>query len=456
MIFKSVKYKTLTLLSILALGCAGCHHSDDPCPLEPEAPDAPDPDKLTLCLNITFEGQESETRADLGDKDDYEEGSGDFESISTLRVIIVRDSVSKDEDGNPTGEVVKRAVEANRLVATSPQGYPLYDNLQFKVIADEDKRIYLIANERSLTPPPGEWETASEFLDSYKVGNNFELDYSKSALTTWTVSLPFTTQVIDNVSKDVATSDLFAPTDENKLPLTEFFDIKADSQKTIDDIYYSNLFITRAAAKATFYLKPDGLEAAYKDVQITSISLSGVGAEEYVFPLGEEYLDAEYSKGKYQEGKPDVKMYIKNFKTPSQKTLTYLINKENIYNEEGEMTGTKDLSIEMVPEGGANSTRQILGPIYFPESILKAEEQYEVTVTLSTGAELKAPLVTNILNIGGREAVARNTHLQITLEFSPQNLMCEVSLVPYIGILLEPSFGFENLLDGDHVQPTDW
>ena len=70
--------------------CAGCH-SDAPCTPggeEPEVP-VPDPEKVTLCLNVSFDGQTGQTRAE-NDPDRYDDPSGDFEKISTLRVIIVR------------------------------------------------------------------------------------------------------------------------------------------------------------------------------------------------------------------------------------------------------------------------------------------------------------------------------------------------------------------------------
>lgn len=447
----------IILLLGIAIGGASCvfdDYSNCPEPI-PEAPGIPDaPEMLTLCLNVSFDTQGGATRAE-NEPDAYEKPTGSRETISTLRVIIIRDSVAEDADGKPTTTVVKREVEGNRLVATSPLGYPLYDNLNFKVIANENKRIYLIANESSLTPPAGN-ESATSFLDGFKVKSAFS-SISEASLTEWTVSLSDIKEVeIEGKKIDVTDNGIFPPfeiKEEGKdpiisypqIPLTEFFDVYVESEKAVDDIFTKNLFITRAAAKATFYIDTDGSSPAYDNVSITSITLSGIGSEEYVFPN-----EATYSKGKDQTATiPDLEMYINKFNTPDNlKTLTYFLN---------------DKDFPVVDKTSNETIREIVGStIYFPESILKIGEKYQVGVLLSTGVWLTAPLETkgdntaNILSIDGREAIARNTHLKITLKIEAQELMAEVAIVPYIGIDLTPGFGFEQLLPGDHHQPTDW
>ncbi|MDE6522219.1 MAG: hypothetical protein K2L17_05330 [Muribaculaceae bacterium] len=442
MILKSIIRKSLYLLAVAtAVGICSCrHYSDDPCPPnEPVVAIAPD--MVNLCLQVFYDGQGADTRAE-NDPDDYENPAGTFEKISSLRVIIIRNIEQRDDDDNPTGIVERREVEANRLVATNDAGYPKHDDLEFEVVADETKLIYLIANESSLQAPKSLLEendslTASGFLRTYfEVGSEPDLNL----LSNWTVSVP-------NVSESgIMTENLFSDSKAMipMLPLTEFFKIKVDAKTAVDDTCYSNLFITRAAAKATFLLDPEGLEA-YKehDIRITSISLTGVGSEEYVFPN-----DTEYSLGKYQgDGKPNSSIdetYITTFATPkASKPLTYLLNFGSEENPDG--------AISMDIPG--TEPTAIAGPIYFPESILAKDQYYEVAVTLSNGMELKAPLKTegdnnaNILNINGREAIARNTHLKITLKITGQVLSCIVDLVPYIGCFLDPWFGLPDETD---------
>ncbi|MDE6510689.1 MAG: hypothetical protein K2L00_01150, partial [Muribaculaceae bacterium] len=194
MTLQSMKYKAFAMLAAMGAACAGCH-SDSPCPPGGEEPGAtPDPELLTLCLNVSFDGQESGTRAE-NDPDRYDDPVSDFETISTLRVIIVRDL--KKVSGE-TGDTLKGIVEANRLVRTNALGRPLHDNLEFKVIANEYKRIYLIANEQYLGAPsesltaPQKYDSASKYLSSFQGGNPGKEagPIDLSSLSEWTVSVP--------------------------------------------------------------------------------------------------------------------------------------------------------------------------------------------------------------------------------------------------------------------------
>ena len=122
-------------------------------------------------------------------------------------------------------------------------------------------------------------------------------------------------------------------------------------------------------------------------------------------------------------------MYIKDFTTPKDcRPLTYSID---------------ELNVPVID--GSSDLREVTGdfPIYFPESILEPGEHYEVSVTLSTGITLTAPLTTNILSIEGRDAIARNTHLKIQLTFSQFTMDAQVVLAPYLGVSLNPWFGFD-------------
>ncbi|MBD5421252.1 MAG: hypothetical protein HDR47_08490 [Bacteroides sp.] len=432
MIIKDIRHTAFALLAVAALACTGCHSDSPAAPAaeEPEQP-APDPDKLTLRLDVSFDVDGSKTRAEK-DPDGYEPSKGSFEQISSLRVIIMRE-VEEDSNGNSTG-----IVEANRMVATYDNGNPRYDDLEFEVIADEKKRIYLVANERTITSVPAgqDFETVSKFLDSFAAPKEGEQPtrVNLTVLANWTVGIPE-----DVISGDVTTAGLYsdAETIAPRLPLTEFFDIYANSENAVDNICYSHLFLTRAAAKATLYIDQKNTSPGYENVTITSFSLSGIGSEQYVFPHGAEYSIPKYpSEGFLGTTGPSsgptsdkLEMYIKDFTTPKDMPLlTYSIDKLNV----PVIDGSSDL-------------REVTGefPIYFPESILAEGEQYEVSVTLSTGITLTAPLETNILRIGDSDAIARNTHLKIQLTFSQFTMDAQVVLAPYLGVSLNPWFGFD-------------
>lgn len=436
-----VRNKSLTLLTAIGMACAGCHNGSDWEPSEPDM-SLSNPEMLTLNLNVNYDvnGTQTATRADLKDKDGYEPADGDFEMINSLRVIIIRDVMVTDSKASGT-------VEANRMVATTDAGYPIRDNLEFEVIANEKKRIYLIANERSITstPPKSEdtetdtktYTTATAFLNSLSIKDRVDLNQ----LADWTVKIP---NPDDN---DIVQQGLYSDVTEGitpRLPLTEWFNISTACDSTDlkninpDNLYCTQLFITRTAAKATFIVDQENSSPAYDNVKITALTLNGIGSEEYLFPR-----NTTYSKPKYPEGEnilqmnspwnlptsDGLNMYITDFTTPPEsKPLTYL------------KTG---LDVPIVNKNaGEDTKREVLGPIYFPESILATGKKYEVGVQLNTGVWLTAPLNTNILNIGGRDAVARNTHLKIILTFTPTNLEAVATVLPYTAVSLNPEFGF--------------
>ena len=441
MTFQSIRYTVFSLLALLGMVCVGCH-SDVPCPPEPEKPETPvpDPDKVTLCLNVSFDGQNG-TRAD-NEPDGYQDPSGDFEKVSTLRVIIVRNF--KEEAAENGGVFQTGIVEANRLVMTNDQGHPLYDNLEFKVIANEYKRIYLVANERYLTPPSNFTTsinpTATKFLESFNEGE--ETDFSK--LTNWTVSLPIIP------STGIVTRSMFSPENEKEktmLPLTEFFDVKVDREKSIDETCFSNLFMTRTAAKARFFLdvSDNYIDDEAINPVIESISFSGIGTREYVFPNKTEYSVPKIDLiSETPEFNRNIKTYIKDFATPPGNTMaTFFIDNIN-----KEVVALDPDDVEYLDESKTKRLgKSITDPIYFPESILEDGSKYTVTVKLTDGTSLSAPLNDNILNIEGKEAVARNTYLPIVIRFVGA-MDIRVDVLPWTSETYEFDFS-------DHVGMSD-
>lgn len=422
MIFPGIKYYAIAAAICIGLACGGCRTQDDPCP--PEGPDSPaeTPEMVTLCLDVAVEGEELQTRAE-GDEEDptvtadenapdrYEDPTGDFEKISTLRVIIVH---------NLNADKTSGTVEANRLVRTNDAGRPVQSDMEFKVVANELKRIYLVANENFITSTPDGFNSPSAFLDSFKAPVNGKegTRYDLTNLANWTVSLPGisseTTQIVGYGN------GLFSPSLSTRLPLSEFFDLEVKRENEVEDQFYSRLFLTRAAAKAMFYLNTgDNFavtdESEIKNTRITAISLSGVGTTEYVFPNSAEYNPSKediISLAPTDRPLTTKEVYIKNFATPaSNREITYVIDGLNIEIKK--------------PANGA--VAMLSTPIYFPESILAPGENYIVGVRLSNGKWIYAPLNEeskrhNILTIKDNDglehdAIARNTYLPIELNF---------------------------------------
>ena len=414
MMKKLLKY----ILPVLTAVASGCGSEEVAPPAVEEPSQELQYDEVMLCLNVSYDGVGSSTRAE-GDPDRYEGIDGKYETVETLRVLIVRD-IQTDADGKTTA-----VVEGNRLVATNEQGYPMYDNLEFKVLANSNKRIYLIANEKYLPNSPITGQKVSVFLDSYTVSTpKEEKRFDIGVLSGWTVSVPDITASTTTVTTDKM--GMFQPSDGKRLPLTEFFDVEVGRKdETTDNRWFSHLFLTRCAAKARFFLnvgenfKNDGAV----NPEIKSISLSGVGTKEYVFPNNTVY---SIPKDKLITSGTSLtatlkNAYIKTFATPADnQVVTYLINDVDLLD---------NVKIVETPKNSAGNMLNY--PInnnflYFAESILNGGQEYEVTVELTDGRIFKAPLKTdavtgntsNVMQIGGNYAISRNTYLPILINFT--------------------------------------
>ena len=408
------RFTLFALLACLGAALAGCSGSQD----EPQPEDTDPGVKLRLVVDTG----NKQSRADAPDY--YEDPDGAFEDIHTLRVIIVKGNINNPDEAE---------VEANRLVRTTATGYPIDDILEFKV-STGSKRIYLVANEATLPVPAAvSYSTATAFLDSYMEKSSF----SPAILANWLVSLPG--------SNPGATQGLYSNAkNPNGLPLTEFFDIVVGASS--DDLQYDEtqtvqLFMTRAAAKASFNIVVD---QNYKGagVNVTGIRLNGLNWQQYVFPRNMTYSpekEAIITPGKTPEV-TKVDRYTTSFQTPQR------------------VNGVTGANVTMALEQPipiAANTDKTVGPLYFPESLMPATLAADPSACFSVQVELDGngnwleakPLGldgNNIQLVDGAQAIARNNHIKVTIRFSEANIItATVQLVPYVSVPLKPTFGTE-------------
>jgi prepilin-type processing-associated H-X9-DG protein len=417
MISFKLKYLALPVLALSALAFPACSDNEG----EGDGIGGGD---ITMRLTVDTGMASSASRADA--PDGFESPEGEFEKVTTLRVIILR--------GVPEGQNGVGTVEANKLVRTNPQGYP-YDNLEFKVMDNEIKRVYLIANEASIPHPAGAsaGETTTAYLDRLEKGDEF----NTTAFADWAASAP-------GNNPDISGAIFSNTPGQTGLPLTEWFDVpvlnnspgRTDTPADRDSRSISvHLFLTRAAAKASFNVKIDDSFKA-SGTTITAIRLNGLNYTEYIFPR-----NAEYSPAKIVTPTPSesgtVERYITSFDS-WPRTIDggchYTVN---------------NLSIPV--QAGTNST---VGPIYFPESKFKIDGKFTVEVLLDgdkgnttwlTAQPLGVGEGNNILMVDGHQAIARNTHLKITINFNSTGVNFTTEVLPYIGVNLNPDFGFDQL-----------
>ena len=389
----------------LALCCVVSACSDDNTPL---------PEKyVTLRLKINPGVAQSLSRASAPDR--YDPSEGDYENVNTLRIIITR-----------PGDSGTRIVLANRLVATSSNGYPT-EKLEFKVLGNYEYRVLLIANEDYLTPPRNSgFTTVRSFLDSFEEKRTF----NQTLLLGWTVAAP---AVAPNI-----TGNIFA----DGMPMAEWFDIaplvtrevsndepSVREENTVD----VHLFLTRVACKVTYNVNVSE-EYKAKGVSVTGIRLENIDQSQYVFPH-----DAVYEPAKVSTNLPVMddntgsfvvtNRYISSFTVPSNNTLlNYPVN----------LPADKYVPVQK----GSKAT---IGPYYFPETkFTDSQTNFKVSVRLSDSSEwLPAQSLTNNIlmmkhNIQG---IARNTHLIVNINFDGTGITWNAVVAPYNEVSLLPEFG---------------
>lgn len=331
MISFKLKYLALPVLALSALALPACSDNEG----EGDGIGGGD---ITMRLTVDTGMASSASRADAPDGFESPDDKSEFEKVTTLRVIILR--------GVPEGQNGVGTVEANKLVRTNPQGYP-YDNLEFKVMDNEIKRVYLIANEASIPHPKGAsaGETTTAYLDRLEKGDEFPT----TAFADWAASAP-------GNNPDISGAIFSNTPGQTGLPLTEWFDVpvlnnspgRTDTPADRDTRSISvHLFLTRAAAKASFNVKIDDSFKA-SGTTITAIRLNGLNYTEYIFPR-----NAEYSPAKIVTPTPSesgtVERYITSFDS-----WTRTIDGGCHYT-------VSNLSIPV--QAGTDRT---VGPIYFP------------------------------------------------------------------------------------------
>ncbi len=426
------RFTLIPFIALLVASLMGCSQQEEDVPQPQEKEDG-----VTLRLVIDTGAESSRAVA----PDYFEKPDGEFENIYTLRVIIVKVTGS---------ESVPDKIEANRLVHTTSTGEPIDDHLQFKV-STGSKKIYLIANEASLSLPRAvgnSYVSVTDFLDNaYKINSEF----SSTVFDGWMVNLPG--------NQAEVTQSLYSDNSNAKgLPLTEFFDFNVGATpetQQYDDIEYVKLFLTRAAAKVTYSVEVDP-EYKGSGVNVTGIRLNGLNMQQYVFPRNAEYSIKNEDGSVTPIAKDAVITPTRpSVITPLDRFITSFDTPARLYPERGGASIVMNLAEEDYIAIKAGNEKTV-GPAYFPESkIPNTTEKFSVQVELDgDGNWLEAkPLgvgeyngvANNILQINGAQAIARNTHLKITIRFSDNDITATVQLVPYIGVVLNPTFGFDEV-----------
>lgn len=410
-------------MAIVAMALAGCSSES---PDNPGDGDEDARNQVELRLDVSFGLQPQDSRTDLGDRDGYEGPQGEFEKVATLRVIIL------GEDG--------KTLEGNRMVRLDDALRPVGDNLNFRVAANEVKYVYLIANEASLTLPEAIADkslTVSQWLDTYSAGASYTkrntYDGLKALLDGWTAGFA-------NAADQ--TKSLFFKDSGSRLPLTEMFRVKTlksltpnveVSEGTIIREQTVKLFLTRAAAKATFRFDFSAFEGI--GGEITGVRINGLSQVEYVFPNSATYSPSKYT-GNENDGAvnslDDEKRFITSFSSPTPNAAL------NFTFDGATAPGAGTDKFVRVPMRKSETIAE-RGPVYFAESLSGVStDAFKVQVQIDGQRWLDAkPLSDNILEVPGtngaaRQGIARNTHLKINIKIGASNsILYDVVAAPW-------------------------
>lgn len=273
-------------------------------------------------------------------------------------------------------------VEHNIIISSSTPA-SLVETAEYRVKPNDTKTIYLFGNEASLPA------SIREAISTAYKGEDFA---AATGALDWTLTRP-----------DGA--PLFTP--GQPIPMTEVHTLEiGDPRFNPDgtpDPYTTTLFVTRAATKfaVNVTLDPD-----YPDTTpLSNVTLSSIAATQYLIPRATEYTPA---------------------KTPSSG-----VDREIISYEVPAASSPAPYTFTLTQSTG-NPRAYSCSRVYLTET---APAAYTISLDID-GTTLSAPLP-------NLPSLPRNTYVIININAGWRGLRCEVILLPYTGIWLNPDFGIE-------------
>lgn len=397
---------TVLVLAPLLAGCVNDSYDEPVSVASPKADIMLDLDVSVLGNSVPAAAFGLDSRAfDIADDGDFEPGTK-YEGLSTLRVVIVRNGALESTaaaDPALAAELDRHIgeIEHNRKVSIDDNGVILYDNLSFHVIGGEKKRVYLFGNEEAKDHPlNGDLTPLITYdFDALTAGSLFPTDEVADIKIT---RRPNST-VIDNSS--------YIP---QHVPMCEAFDVNVARSTASVSSQRVVLFITRSLIKFSLCVISDSPFPVGKSM-LNGIRIDGISDECYYLPRDTKYDPSQYS---ISENKLQGR-YITQFTLP-----------------EDYGTSSYYFPVRMDLRNPGEYMYSANGLSYFPES----KGTYKVSLDFAdewyneyTSAEDHYLTLTDI---------PRNTHVKINVYIKGQDITTTVTLLPYTGVYLNPSFGF--------------
>ncbi|MDE6553105.1 MAG: hypothetical protein K2K98_09145 [Muribaculaceae bacterium] len=474
-----ISYLMVLCIGFLAVGCA-----DEPAPLFWNEDGGGD---VTLSLKVSIGNSSS-----LGGTrtEPFQPTEDPYELIHTLRIIITRED---------------NTVEFNRMV-NMPKGVGLREigQLEFKVSTSlgeivrddndiltrsENKHIYLVANEASL-PNEHVRKMLKDLKEGYykKIENtvkpdegslNAEYTEINNVYVPGEIFLPSAASdiVIYNewTEPDETIKDTFAvpmvdndnEADKKFVPMTEFFDISVTSNLTdpnAKNVQEKELFITRNLVKFEFEMDATEETGSFK---VTEITISSLMQKEYLFPHNTTYKPGKYNSDGVvnTEDKEIIDYSTPGFEgnsirpymfkpenlgynskkigaaptaySPSYNPGLYFCESKTLVAQDGEEGENTKLSLFSVSIGVEFDKYDTTKPILDNEGNPVLDEEGQPTYE-------KLRMEFDAKNLDLPDMLPRNTIVRVKMTLkNAEDLSAEVVLVPYLGVSLNPWFGFD-------------
>lgn len=413
----NLKYRHIIGISLLLCGLLGFVACTN------DAIDPPHEEEDDYKVFLTFQAAVAgvSTRADGSVADDGR--------VETLRIVIVS---RENEDG------AAWKVEHNNRVPLTTQ---LPHEYTFKVAPNSLKRIYLIANEAGLTDPDG---ALLDFSDG-----QFLPDAADKA-------------AVDDYVFDVSTFDYsYTP---SALPMTGLYEFEVPTIEDIQngDFRWPNpLYLVRAATKFTFEFKKESTDRL---IAVTGIDIQRVITDRmYLMPHVNKNSEGLYwvvEETKTETGddvtytEKTVEDWLVWMGEEAEESKTGADNEWLTDYEVPTSATDESHSITFdapitVPETGVVNIPKV---IYLPESkTVKTPDdgyllqEYSITVHTLEHGETGEQAYTAILP--HLASLFRNTHVEVGGVFASKGnaitLDCEVDVIPYSEVVLDPGFGID-------------
>lgn len=329
----------------------------------------------------------------------------DNEKMHSVRVIVLH------ENGT---------VEHNKFY--SLDGAQVQIAILLKVTPDEKKKIYLFANEESVSAVEGvadDSQSLTDFFEGYTDSNE------------------------ESGFEDAVNGLYFAPdySAGKPIPMSSMYEIDFPEKGNFDGVFY----VVRVATKFTVNFK----NWRGEEVTVENFTIASHADKNFLMAHVNSYPDTQNpeTNQKYPTWIDWLKAvsdasnvdsdaatnrfgWLTDYRLPEQTTA-------KVYTHEGLKIGKPTVDIEK-PDNSEPGVASDVPVFYLPESKnLKAgatEQEYILTIKIAGRAE---PFVCKLDKL---KALFRNTHLVVNITMYNSNEIV-VDVIPYSEVILEPEFG---------------